>query len=458
MPQLGAKCAACHNEKSWKGAPFDHNTTKFALTGRHDTVKCADCHRDGQYKDTPKTCIGCHRKDDRHKTLFGDKCESCHSTTEWKGYRFNHEEQTRYPLVGKHRAVRCASCHVGNLYRDKLTTACVDCHRKDDKHKGTLGNDCVRCHAERDWKEQAKFSHDRTVFPLLGKHASVQCKDCHLGTMFKDAPTNCVGCHHKDDKHKGTLGESCDKCHNERDWKKTSFDHAKTAYPLLGRHQQAVCGACHKSVNYKEVPKDCYSCHQRDDKHDGQEGRGCASCHDEKGWRPSLRFDHGLARFPLLGKHAQVECRMCHSNALFKNAKSDCQSCHDKDDKHRRSLGSACGQCHNARGWKLWDFNHDVKTKFVLDGSHRGVSCNACHTQPATDRVQMSSQCVACHSKNDAHDGSYGRQCQQCHVTSTFREIRSRQGRPVSSAGPPALLPSRADATRVSAGRNGPMS
>ena len=39
---LGAKCADCHNENLWKEAKFDHDKTRFALTGKHVETKCAD--------------------------------------------------------------------------------------------------------------------------------------------------------------------------------------------------------------------------------------------------------------------------------------------------------------------------------------------------------------------------------------------------------------------------------
>jgi len=451
---LGSKCADCHTESSWKEARFDHGISRFPLIGKHEVVKCTDCHRDSNYKETPRACIACHKKDDKHKTRFGDKCDTCHGSKDWKSSGFNHDVNTRYALLGKHRAVKCDSCHLGNLYHDKLSSTCVDCHKKDDKHKGSLGNECARCHVERDWKERVKFDHAKTAFLLLGKHASVQCKDCHKDAMFKEAPKTCIACHKKDDRHKGSLGESCDKCHSERDWKTTSFDHAKTDFPLLGKHQKTECSACHKSTNHKEAPKDCYSCHQRDDKHEGQEGRACAQCHDEKAWKPAPKFDHGLIRFPLLGKHAAVECKSCHVSARFKDAKIDCYACHVKDDKHKKSLSAACGMCHNARSWKAWDFDHDKRTKFALDGKHLGLACSTCHSQPMEAKVVTSPQCVSCHAKSDVHDGSYGRQCQQCHVTSSFKTIRAAAGRPVSSV-EPAPMPPNPGSVRLGRGTSG---
>ena len=62
---LGPKCADCHTENSWKEAKFDHSKTRFALEGKHVDVKCTDCHKNkADYKDTPRTCYGCHKKDD----------------------------------------------------------------------------------------------------------------------------------------------------------------------------------------------------------------------------------------------------------------------------------------------------------------------------------------------------------------------------------------------------------
>ncbi len=451
---LGPKCADCHVETRWKEAKFDHDKTRYPLTGKHVDVKCADCHKDTNYRETPHACIACHKKDDKHKTQYGDKCESCHHAKSWKSLTFNHDTDTHYPLLGKHRTVKCDACHTtGFVYRDKLQSACIDCHKKDDKHKGTLGNDCQRCHTERDWKEQARFNHDKTDFPLKGKHSSVQCKDCHKSTMFKEAPKACIGCHKKDDHHKGSLGEACADCHNERDWKKTSFDHSKTAFPLLGKHATAECAKCHKSTRYKEAPKDCFSCHEKEDKHEGQEGRDCGKCHDARAWKPAPRFDHGLTRFPLLAKHTPVKCDACHTTgARFKDAKIDCVACHLKDDKHKKTLGPACEQCHNARSWKAWDFDHDKRTRFALDGKHKGLVCSSCHTKPVEGKVLASAQCVSCHQKDDVHEGSYGRQCQTCHITSTFKTIRQRAGKPATSMNGPAIEPG-ADAVRAPGNR-----
>ena len=88
---------------------------------------------------------------------------------------------------------KCTSCHTGNLYRDKLDTTCISCHRKDDKHKTTLGTECSSCHSERGWREVRRFDHDRTAFPLLGRHIRTDCKSCHQSLVYREAPSTCIG-------------------------------------------------------------------------------------------------------------------------------------------------------------------------------------------------------------------------------------------------------------------------
>ena len=425
--RLGIACADCHTESNWKVPLFDHSKTRFPLRGKHEPVKCASCHKDERFKGTPVTCIGCHRADDTHNARYGEKCETCHSDRDWKAIDFDHDKDTRYALRGRHRTTKCDACHTGHLYRDKLQTGCNECHRKDDKHKGTLGVGCGDCHSERDWKV-GRFDHGKTRFPLLGKHDAIKCMSCHKSAVFKDAPSTCIGCHKKDDKHKGALGEPCGDCHTERNWKESKFDHAKTKFPLLESHARVQCEACHRDPEYARTPKDCYGCHKKDDSHEGQVGTKCESCHDAGSWKKARFFDHARSRFPLLGGHLVVRCEKCHATPRYKDAKLDCVGCHERDDVHKRRLGPACATCHNARSWKSWDFNHDRQTGFALDGAHRKIDCYACHRQPVQKRATLPTSCISCHAAEDVHDGSYGNRCEKCHVTSSFKQIRQKLG------------------------------
>lgn len=434
---LGAKCADCHNESNWKEAKFDHGTTRFALSGKHIDVKCAACHKVANYKETPRTCIGCHKKDDDgnkgHRGLLGEKCETCHGVNLWKTTSFNHDADTKYVLRGKHRGTLCSACHSGNVYRVKLSQDCHACHAKDDKHKASLGKDCASCHSERSWKEPAKFDHAKSSFPLLGKHAKVECKRCHKSTMFKEASKECIACHKKDDKHNTSLGEKCADCHGESDWKNTAgrFNHDGTKFSLRNAHAAATvkCSACHKDLSsMRKTPVDCLSCHKKDDKHEGQAGTACQECHDDRSWRVA-QFDHRLTRFPLTGRHVPATCKSCHQSARFKDAPRDCLSCHQKEDKHKQKFGARCESCHNTRAWTLWDFNHDKSTTYRLDGKHSKVACESCHKQEAPKgkaAAPLGSSCVTCHRSDDVHDGQFGGRCEQCHVTESWKSFQRR--------------------------------
>lgn len=422
---LGTACETCHNEKDWKDTHFNHEKTNFPLAGKHRDVKCEDCHKNQRYKDLPRDCLSCHRKDDKHKGSLGAKCESCHNERDWKETNFNHDK-TRYPLRGKHRATKCESCHKSSQYKEKLPMTCNGCHRTDDVHKGSLGEKCESCHSERDWRT-ISFNHDEdTKFPLRDKHKTAKCTACHTNANYRDKlKTTCIACHLKEDEHKGKFGEKCETCHSEKTWKTSTFRHDRdTKYLLMGKHIKVKCMACHKGHLYKDkVQSTCYACHQQDDKHKDQLGKKCESCHNEKDWKDT-RFDHGLSRFPLLGKHAKVECKKCHTSLQYKDASTDCHACHKQDDVHKRTLGTECARCHNSRDWKIWDFNHDKDTKFKLDGAHQPLECAACHTQPMGKNLKTSMACYSCHAKDDVHDTNFGRQCERCHVTSSFKKIK----------------------------------
>ena len=435
---LGVKCADCHSEATWKETQFDHDKkTRFSLTGKHVDIKCTDCHKRNDYKDTVRTCVGCHKKDDDsrkgHRGQYGEKCDACHSAKAWTPAIFNHDTDTKYVLRGKHRATECSSCHTGHLYKVKVSQDCFACHEKDDKHKDTLGKDCGSCHSERSWKEPPRFDHAKTSFPLAGKHAQAECKDCHESAVFKDAPKACFSCHKKEDKHEATLGEKCGDCHSERDWKTTKgrFDHDRTKFPLRNAHAErsVKCDACHKDLkSFRKTPLDCYSCHTKDDKHEGQQGKSCETCHSDRDWK-TTRFDHAETKFPLTGKHVSVKCEKCHESSRYKDASSACFSCHKAEDKHKYRFGEKCETCHNTRAWAIWDFNHDKRTAYLLSGAHIKVACESCHAQPAPKgkaSAPVGNNCVSCHRKDDVHDAQFGVRCETCHSTKRWSEILNR--------------------------------
>ncbi|MEW8497547.1 MAG: cytochrome C, partial [Candidatus Thiodiazotropha taylori] len=90
----------------------------------------------------------CHEKDDTHEGKMGELCGDCHNPNAWMLWTFNHDEQTEFPLDGKHGEVFCHACHRAELTEHKQSANhCYGCHRGDDIHRGGFGRHCDRCHS-----------------------------------------------------------------------------------------------------------------------------------------------------------------------------------------------------------------------------------------------------------------------------------------------------------------------
>ena len=475
---LGKKCESCHIEKDWKkDTTFDHDKTDFKLKGVHvgnkaivygnnkgDKLKCSGCHaRESKvvkYK-VNKDCYSCHKEVDNnfgHKEQLGKKCDSCHNSESWNQENdidFEHGRDTKFELKGKHFDVKCETCHNKTPYRYTYVTPkdCYSCHKKEDKHQGSLGKDCSSCHNEKSWKEQNGFNHSvDTKFTLRFKHVEAKCVACHKAApVYKQEPMDCYSCHKKDDEdkgHKKHLGEKCESCHAEKGWKiDLKFDHNKdTKFMIKNKHDSATvkCESCHSGyINDKlgvknkfteKTSSDCYSCHKKDDEkkgHKGHLGEKCEKCHTDRGWKVEVKFDHNKdTKFALKFKHAtsNVKCESCHTgyldstvgkNKFTEKTKSDCYSCHKKDDDkqgHNGTLGKKCEDCHSEKGWKAdIRINHD-KTKFPLLGKHQSTDCKSCHKTAQFNLAKP--DCYSCHKKDDDKNGHQlrlGTNCKSCH-------------------------------------------
>jgi hypothetical protein len=158
-------------------------------------------------------------------------------------------------------------------------------------HKTTLGKGCGDCHNAVAWKQNVRFDHGLTSYPLVGLHAIAACEGCHASPVFKGAPTACKECHAKDDTHEGRFTSACATCHSPIGWKRVTFDHGKdTKYPLDGAHARIGCYDCHqaKNVSSAKVPTDCYACHKSRDVHRGAFGTNCARCHSTDTFRSAI--------------------------------------------------------------------------------------------------------------------------------------------------------------------------
>ena len=409
-------CSTCH-------APF------WSPTGMAD--RCVACHTDvsAQWADAA-TLHG-----NLHKSEPALACKDCHpdhrgataAMTDMSRLKIDHSA-FGYSLAAHKTnpngaAFACSDCHT-NGYVKFDQAICSTCHAqiKADfmqAHLQAYGSNCLGCHDGIDTYGHA-FDHSLAAFPLTGKHAKVACAQCHTGehslAAMKSTSQDCNSCHAKDDVHKGALGPGCATCHGPAGWTPSTFDHSTTAFPLAGKHQQVACSGCHPNLTFKGTPKDCYSCHAKDDVHRGDLGQACDQCHTPAGWTPAS-FDHNLAIFKLVGKHATVPCSSCHINNVFKGTPTDCYACHVKEDVHQGTLGAACSACHTPDGWSPSTFNH-ASASFQLTGAHASAACTSCHSNMLYRNTPT--DCYSCHAKNDAHAGQFGTGCGSCHSTAAW--------------------------------------
>jgi predicted CXXCH cytochrome family protein len=441
-----AQCTECHTEHKGRDADivglqpelFDHDATDFPLEEVHATQSCDSCHQPETsgsvatgalagvaHFDAPTMCVGCHDDDDVHQGNLEDSCGDCHDPSTWKSGQFDHSS-TDFDLIGKHAEANCSSCHLDQQFLEN-DSACVDCHRLDDVHGGSRGDDCADCHNSDSW--ETDFDHEsETEFPLVGAHQSLTCSNCHISeTDYSGLPDSCQGCHGADDVHLGRNGSECESCHDQDAWE-VGFDHlAETDFELVAAHAEQACTACHTGSLTDPLASECIDCHSSDDPHDATL-TDCAGCHGQDNWAEAAAFHHDLSDFPLVGLHRTVSCEQCHETLTYSPLAGDCQSCHLSEDVHERALGDSCETCHNPVGWEYWLFEHDVQTEFSLTGAHEQLVCDACHTPgnksagAAVSPDKVPTTCVACHRADDIHRGGFGQKCDRCHSTASFEQ------------------------------------
>jgi hypothetical protein len=423
--QAGSKdCARCHSDHNGENFPlihwepsqkaFDHNKTGYVLEGKHAGLTCQQCHNSKNISPAERSTI---KIKDLNRTFLG-------------------------------------------LSRD-----CLSCHA--DRHQGQLGRDCTKCHTVNDWKTTSQFDHSKTHYPLTGEHSRVACQKCHkpeadnpqviryVGLAFRA----CIDCH--TDPHKGVFKVACESCHTTAGWKQISqttvsekFDHSKTKYPLLGKHEGLPCEQCHLKgdLNKPIAFEKCLECH-KNDPHKGQfnarkDGGECAACHKVEGFKPSTFgvAEHVATTYPLEGKHSAVVCAKCHIpkglDTLYKIKLTQCGDCHS--DIHKGQFSNApwnnrCESCHTVNTFKpsTYPLARHNTTKFPLTGGHLAVPCLECHkadvasANPSTALYRFRDlSCTTCHV--DLHQGEFAERmkvrradgtpsgCEACHSTDSW--------------------------------------
>jgi len=228
----------------------------------------------------------------------------------------------------------------------------------------------------------------------------------------------------------------CKLCHEGDDWYTIrddfEFDHLEeTGVGLVGAHERAECLRCHNDRGPVTLysQQGCRGCHE--DVHLGQLGTECATCHDERNWRPNdIVAEHNRTRFPLVGAHAAAACWRCHPGSEvgnFTRVDVECLTCHMEDlaratnpDHQASGFTDDCDRCHIPTTWTGAGFSHPG---FALTGRHRTIACSDCHAGGVF--TALTADCFGCHQDNynlapDHVTNNYAIECQGCHNTTAW--------------------------------------
>lgn len=448
----GKDCWSCHSEHHGRNFrivnfdrnKFNHDKAGFKLTGKHSEIKCDDCHKP-EFIQNPavitrkntllglvQACKSCH--EDIHKGRLGAQCSSCHNSISFnKVDNFDHTK-TDFKLTGAHANVTCIKCHPQEIINGKQVkklsgisfSSCESCHK--DVHDGKFGKDCQSCHVTTNFKiiNQKSFDHNKTNFPLIGKHQIVNCSKCH-GENLSSKPRhqNCTDCHsdyHNGEFTSGAILRECSVCHSENGFEQSTFtisEHNKINFKLAGAHLAVTCSSCHYKVDkwhFRKIGEKCIDCHKNihgsEITEKFMQSNNCEGCHIIDNWK-TINFNHALTTFLLEGKHIKVSCGDCHykeeasGSKIFRFASlnSNCETCH-KDVHYGQFIengNSNCGRCHTFNDWKPERFDHN-KTRFSLEGAHQKLECSRCHPAITENNNKFIKykledfKCAACHS------------------------------------------------------------
>jgi Zn finger protein HypA/HybF involved in hydrogenase expression len=294
-------CSTCHSSKGWQLDTaiysFDHNRTKFALTGQHTGAGCRQCHTTLVFNETKSECNECHT--DVHQATTGLDCARCHTPNSWLVSNITGIHQTsRFPLLGAHRTADCSDCHKSEtLVRfDVPGVNCIDCHRENymattnpNHSESGFSEDCSPCHPVNSFEwTGAGFNH--TFFPLTQGHSGLNCSDCHTSGSYTGLNPDCVACHQTDynnttNPNHQSMGfpTTCTTCHSlHPGWKPASYtQHDIQYFPIYSGNHRGTwdsCTECHTNPNnYSQF--DCIRCHTGAHRDENYTNAQCYNCH-----------------------------------------------------------------------------------------------------------------------------------------------------------------------------------
>ena len=401
----------------------------------------------------------------------------------------------------------CAQCHGRGAHA--MAQACGECHAEvladlaaHDGFHGTLASgidaeDCARCHFEHSgsdfplvnersfvhagYEGRADYDHAALDFELAGRHATLDCAECHANAdavllpvgepRFLGLDQDCSRCH--EDAHEGRIARACGECHGQEHPFAFVAAFAHEDFPTECAHAGLSCADCHEDDGPHAVEalagdarppraRACAACHESEHRPEFLQAtamlagvrpaESCELCHSEShasfSGHPEMLTPalHDATGFALDLPHNALACAACHQAtdgdtlAAFRvqtppRAQDGCEACHGDPHAGQFETGphaeGGCLACHAREHFTPSTFGLEAHAAnaFPLEASHAGVACTRCHEPAATIEerrfADTPQECAACHS--DAHRGAFeafenDEGCARCHAPTEFRE------------------------------------
>jgi cytochrome b subunit of formate dehydrogenase len=486
--QTNDDCLACHSDKDLKGKRAGREVsvyidTKPLAASSHNSLKCADCHRDAAVKDFPHpenlaevNCALCHKKEDadfyagihgkalKRGAPYAPTCKECHgahdilppSDVKSKTYKMN------IPVL-------CGSCHregapVARVYnipeKDILSHYSESIHGEALFKKGLIVTaTCNNCH-----DNHKILPHTAVDSTISVQNIAKTCTVCHArienvhtkvikGELWERAPgaiPACSDCHRSHVMRKtslvmGTADRECLKCHEAPDVHKTVAGKALSLTvvkdDLQGSiHRDIPCVKCHSDVDPLRA-RPCEPAGRVD----------CSSCH-AKVAEEYFDSDHGQAF--LQKKPDAPYCTDCHGKHKVT------AHTNEADRTYRTNIPKLCGECHgrlaaanaaqNPQGNVLVNYSESVHGQGLTQKGLLPVAvCTDCHNthfilksksaQSSVFPKNVPATCATCHQgiykdyATSIHSVPAGKSdqklptCEDCHSAHKIRDIKQDQ-------------------------------
>ena len=353
-------------------------------------------------------------------------------------------EQTNFPLLGKHRSVPCADCHLewrARRHPDRLRGLPLGPETGrplPDRSWGCIAPTAIRPSTGRSSNRIPGIMAGRTGFPLAGVHRTMDCADCHPGNMIPGPgrpgllfmPPRAVRAGPQPGAAPITpsiAGSAISADHLDR----APRPHIRR-FPCWAATRPRPALDCHKNNVYAGTPQDLRELPS-----------GRLRQHPEPQPPPGRLF-HRLRLLPrqprprpgtmppstmtstglCWGRTRRWIASQCHAAGY--NLPRDCYGCHQTDydtttnPNHRQAgYSTACQNCHltSHTSWNQAVFNHKFP---IQSGNHAGFACTECHRTARTTLFFPASIATA-HTKSemdDKHDdvGGYAYNSQACYA------------------------------------------